>query len=88
MLGNIYPQVYNGSCPKYAENILGKEITVSFYGPNPFIYFNSKSGSDFNLAKLLAKKYELKMKFIPAKSGTELVQRVSSNNQIQSNCLS
>ena len=84
MLGNIYPQVYNGSCPKYTENILGKEITVSFYGANPYIFFNPISGSDFNVAKLLAKKYELKMKFILTKPTTELVQRVSSTILIKS----
>ena len=61
---------------------MGKEISVSFYGANPYIFFNPISGSDFNVAKLLAKKYELKMKFILTKPTTELVQRVSSTNLV------
>ena len=87
-MGKIQPQVFDTPCPQNAENTLGKEIPVSFYGANPFIYFNPLSGSDFNVANLLSKKYELKMKFIPAKPTTALVQRVSSTNQIKSSCLS
>ena len=79
----MHPQVYHdhGSCPHYSKKILEREIQVSLYGATPFIFFNPISGSDLNLAKLLAKKHSFKMSFIPAKSGDESVYRVSNENQ-------
>ena len=78
----MHPQVYHehGSCPHNSKNTLEREIQVSLYGATPFIFFNPISGSDFNLARLLAKKHSLKMSFILAKSADESVHKVSNEN--------
>ena len=81
----MLPQVYHdhGSCPHDSKNLFGREIQVSFFGPTPFIFFSPISGSDFNLAKLLAKKHNFKMGFIPAKTADESMHRVSNENNVR-----
>ena len=78
VLGKIHAQVFHnhGSCLHYTKNLFGNKIPVYFIGVPPFIYFKTGSGSDFNLAKILAKKYAFNMEFHPAKISSELVQIV------------
>ena len=79
----MHAHVYqdHGSCPHYTKNIYGRDVKASFYGPTPFIYFNPISGSDINLANLLAGNYGFNIKFIPEKTKTTtgLLHRVSKN---------
>ena len=78
VLGKSHAHVFpnHGSCPHYAKNLFGSKIPVYFCGPMPFIYYKIGSGSDFDLAKILAKKYALNMEFSPAKTSSDLVQIV------------
>ena len=64
------------SCPHYAKSIFGNEISVCIFGAIPFIYYNPIRGSDLNVAKILAKKYGFNMKLSPARTPSELMQRV------------
>ena len=71
----IHAKVYHDpeSCRHFARNLFANKIPVYFFGALPFIYFKPISGSDINLAKILAKKYFLNMEFNPAKTTSDLV---------------
>ena len=60
-LGQRYAQIYDGFCPKDAQNPAGKSLKISFIGHPPHIIYEPIGGSDFLIVDLLAKK----LKFIP-----------------------
>ena len=60
-LGQKYAQIYDGFCPKDAQNPAGKSLKISFMGHPPHIIHEPISGSDFMIVGLLADK----LNFIP-----------------------
>ena len=59
---------YIGPCPKHLGNPYGKELKISFIGFEPYISYNPVGGSDFQVVKILAKKFRFSPKFIPERS--------------------
>ena len=74
--------MFNGLCPRYTQNIRGKELTVSFIGPKPFITYNPIGGSEFLVMKLLAKKFEFIPKFVPEKTFDTVVSNGTSYGMV------
>ena len=57
ILGETHAQIFHGMCPRHAQSLQGKELKISFIGPEPFVTYNPVGGSDFLVIKLLAKKF-------------------------------
>ena len=65
ILGETHAQIFHGMCPRNAQSLQGKELKVSFIGPEPFVTYNPVGGSDFLVIKLLAKKFGFFPQFVP-----------------------
>ena len=65
MLGKEHAQIFYGLCPRHVQSPYGKELKISFIGPEPFVTYNPIGGSDFLIIKLLAKKFGFLPKFVP-----------------------
>ena len=61
-----------GLCPWIYNHPLGKQLPVSFIGPEPYIKYPPKwptiGGSEFGVVKILAQKFRFLPKFLPEKS--------------------
>ena len=68
ILGETHAQIFYEPCPRHAQSPRGKELKISFIGPEPFITYNPIGGSDFLIVKLLAKKFGFIPQFVPEKS--------------------
>ena len=69
VLGKEYPRLHDGLCPWHLQNILGKKLSISFIGLEPYIkYRPTIGGSEFEVIKILAKKFKFLPHFIPEKS--------------------
>ena len=67
-LGHRYAQIYDGQCPKDAQNPAGKSLQISFIGPLPHITYQPIGGSDFLIIGMLADKLKFLPKFVPEQS--------------------
>ena len=69
VLGKEHPQIHSGPCPWHLQSPLRKKLSISFIGLEPYIrYRPTIGGSDFELIKILAKRYRFLPQFIPERS--------------------
>ena len=68
VLGKKNGEEYKGFCPSHVQEPFGKTLNVSFIGAAPYVVYNPVGGSEFDVMKILAKKFGFIPKFIAAKS--------------------
>ena len=73
VLGKMTAQFVKGVCPRQLQIPFGKHIKVSFLGVIPYINYKPIGGSDFEVMKLLAKRYKFFPKFIPERAAEALL---------------
>ena len=81
-MGKKYGQLLNGLCPEHAQSPQGKELNISFIGPEPFITYDPIGGSDFLVIKILAEKFNFIPKFIAEKSMDMVVSNGTSHGMV------
>ena len=76
-LGKLYAQKHTGKCPLKFQEPFGKVLKISFIGVPPFITYNPVGGSDFIVMRILANKFQLIPKYIPARTFIGMAQQVN-----------
>ena len=86
MLGKEHAQILYGLCPRHVQSPYGKELNISFIGPEPFVTYNPIGGSDFLIISLPAKKFGFFPKFVPETSYDVVKSNGTSSGMVYKVC--